>query len=210
MAGQWKNFFSNDHPITLELACGKGEYTTGLARILPGRNFIGIDVKGNRIWVGAKKAIAENLRNVAFVRTQIDRITEYFSPGEVREIWLPFPDPQLRGSKLKKRLTHPKYLRIYQSILSPGALIHLKTDSPALYNFTRQVIDLYNLQLHKHSENVQQDEWANEALKIKTHYEGLNISRSDRIFYLQFSLPDGTLPDKDKQLKELFSETESD
>lgn len=210
MAGKWRDFFHNDHPIILELACGKGEYSVGLARMFPNRNFIGIDVKGNRIWVGAKKALAENLKNVGFLRSQIDKLTDYFAEAEVAEIWLPFPDPQLRGSKLKKRLTHPKYLRLYQSILSPGALIHLKTDSPVLYDFTRQVINLYNLTLHEYSEDVHHDCLANEALSIRTHYEGLDIAGSQKIFYVQFSLPGDILPNKDNELKKLFGEKEFD
>ena len=112
MPGQWEQHFGNSHPITLELACGKGEYALGLARLYPGRNFIGVDLKGNRIWVGARQAIREGLTNVAFLRTQIDLIHQYFAPAEVSEIWITFPDPQLRLSKAKKRLTHPKFLRL--------------------------------------------------------------------------------------------------
>src|SRR5688572_2280832 len=124
MPGKWKDFFGNDRLVTLELACGKGEYTLGLAELYPGRNFIGIDLKGNRIWVGARKAIKQQLTNVAFLRIQIDHISNYFSTGEVAEIWITFPDPQLRSSKAKKRLTHPKFLRLYQHILIPGGVIH--------------------------------------------------------------------------------------
>src|SRR5690606_38035483 len=139
-AGNWAGFFKNENPITLELACGKGEYAVGLARLQADQNFIGIDLKGNRIWVGAKKAIQEGLPNVAFVRTQIDQLANYFAAGEVKDIWITFPDPQLRMSKAKKRLTHPKVLRIYQQILQKGGTINLKTDSPDLYNFTKLVI----------------------------------------------------------------------
>ena len=131
----------------LNLACGKGEYAVGLARIHPEKNFIGIDIKGNRIWKGAKTALDEGLKNVAFLRTQIDKLADYFAPNEVSEIWITFPDPQLRFSKMKKRLTHPKFLRLYQSILKSNALIHLKTDSPDLYNFTKTIINLYELEL---------------------------------------------------------------
>ena len=148
IAGNWSLFWKNDHPITLELACGKGEYAVGLARLYPGRNFIGVDLKGNRIWVGAKKALLEQLNNVAFLRTQIDQIDSYFSNNEVEAIWITFPDPQLRKYKAKKRLTHPKFLRLYQKFLVSGARIHLKTDSPELYQFTKLVIDLYNCSIH--------------------------------------------------------------
>ena len=210
MAGKWNEFFKNDCPITLELACGKGEDTVGRGRLYPERNFIGIDVKGNRIWVGARIAIKENLKNVAFVRSQIDKLTDYFSINEIAEIWLPFPDPQLRGSKLKKRLTHPKYLRLYQSVLKPGGLIHLKTDSPSLYNFTREVIKLYNLRLEVDVDDSHRDVQLDEELKIKTHYESLDIAGSQKIHYLRFSLPAEPLPDKDYELKELIREDHSD
>lgn len=197
--GKWKNVFHNDNPITLELACGKGEYAVGLGRLYPQRNFIGIDLKGNRIWVGAKKALQEKLTNVAFLRTQIDQVTEYFEKEEVNEIWITFPDPQLRLSKAKKRLTHPKFLRLYQQFLAPGGLIHLKTDSPDLYRFTKLVIELYGCPLHTDMDNVFNNETVSEELKIKTHYESLDIAGSNRIHYLCFSLP-ADLGDKEKDL----------
>lgn len=206
MQGQWKQFFHNSFPITLELACGKGEYAVGLGRLFPDRNFIGIDLKGNRIWVGAKTAIKEDLQNVAFIRSHIDKLTAYFAKGEVEEIWLPFPDPQLRGSKAKKRLTHPKYLRLYQSVLTPGGAVHLKTDSPALYNFTRQVIRLYNLKLEADIQDIHQQQNLPEPLKIKTHYESLDIAQSQKIYYLRFLLPCELLPDSDDELKKLLRE----
>ena len=210
MQGQWKSYFKNDNPITLELACGKGEYAVGLGRFFADRNFIGIDLKGNRIWVGAKKAIQENLQNVAFIRSHIDKLCEYFSHQEISEIWLPFPDPQLRGSKAKKRLTHPKFLRIYQMILQPKGPIHLKTDSPDLYNFTKQVIRLYNLPLEEDTGNVDQPGVVHEALKIKTHYENLDIAKSKKFYYLRFTLPSETLPDRDNELKDILSEEYAD
>lgn len=210
MAGKWKDFFKNDFPLTLELACGKGEYALGLGRLHPNRNFLGVDLKGNRIWVGAKKALAENLRNVAFLRTQIDRIATYFAPGEVQEIWLTFPDPQLRTSKAKKRLTHPKFLRLYQQIVAPGGYIHLKTDSPSLYRFTKWVIDLYQLPLVQDIDDVYAQEKINEELQIKTYYEGLDIAASRKVHYLQFRLPSTPLPDKEDQLKIMLREEELD
>lgn len=202
IAGKWKSFFKNENPITLELACGKGEYATGLGQLYPQRNFIGVDLKGNRIWVGAKKALQQNLTNVAFLRTQIDQVTEYFVKDEVAEIWITFPDPQLRMSKAKKRLIHPKFLRLYQQFLIPGGLIHLKTDSPDLYGFTKLVIDLYDCTIHKDLDNVFHQETVPEELKIKTHYESLDIAESNRIHYLCFSLPE-KLPgkEKDEELK---------
>src|SRR5687768_8933057 len=118
MAGNWAQFFKNNSPIILELACGKGEYAVGLAQLYPNKNFIGIDLKGNRIWVGAKKALQIKLTNTAFLRIEIDKIPEFFAPGEVNEIWITFPDPQPRTGKAKKRLTHPKFLRLYEQILN--------------------------------------------------------------------------------------------
>jgi tRNA (guanine-N7-)-methyltransferase len=140
MQGEWNSFFKNNNPNILELACGKGEYTVGLAKLYPGKNFIGVDIKGNRMWAGAKFALVNNLMNAAFLRTQIDKIDQYFTKGEINEIWIIFPDPQLRKSKTKKRLTHPRFLRLYNHFLKPGGLIHLKTDSPDLYHFTKTVI----------------------------------------------------------------------
>ena len=189
IAGNWKNHFANNNPITLELACGKGEYALGLGRLYPQRNFIGVDLKGNRLWVGARKALQEKLDNVAFLRTQIDQLNQYFAPGEVSEIWITFPDPQLRLSKAKKRLTHPKFLRLYQQILSPGGLIHLKTDSPDLYRFTKLVTGMYQCPVHTDNDHVFANENVSAELAIKTHYESLDIAGSNRVHYLCFSLP---------------------
>jgi tRNA (guanine-N7-)-methyltransferase len=196
MAGNWKHYFGNNHPITLELACGKGEYALGLAQLHPERNFIGVDLKGNRLWVGAKKARANGLSNVAFLRIQIDGITGYFAEDEVEEIWITFPDPQLRISKAKKRLTHPKFLRFYQQILTRGGRIHLKTDSPDLYAFTKKVIGMYHCELHEDHDNLYAENGISPELQIKTHYESLDIAGSSRVHYLSFSLPD-VLPGKE-------------
>jgi tRNA (guanine-N7-)-methyltransferase len=207
MQGQWHQFFKNQYPITLELACGKGEYAVGLGQLYAQQNFIGIDLKGNRIWVGAKKALQQGLHNVAFLRTQIDQITGYFAPGEVDAIWITFPDPQLRMSKAKKRLTHPKFLRLYQQFLKPGGKINLKTDSPDLYNFTKLVILLYGLQLHTDIADVFSNDNISPELRIKTHYEGLDIAGSNRIHYLSFSLPSQLAgKEKDDELKQLLKD----
>jgi tRNA (guanine-N7-)-methyltransferase len=187
--GAWNHHFKNNSPITLELACGKGEYTIGLAQMYAQRNFIGIDQKGNRIWVGAKKALQQSLSNVAFLRIQIDGINNYFAQDEVDEIWITFPDPQLRLSKDKKRLTHPKFLRMYQQLLKPGGIIHLKTDSPLLYNFTRKVIEMYGCNLIEATDNVYAQTDIKPELSIKTHYESLDIAGSNRIHYIAFTLP---------------------
>ena len=199
MPGTWHRFFGNSHPLVLELACGKGEYTVGLAQIYPNKNFIGIDQKGNRLWVGAKKAISHNVKNAAFLRIQIDRITDFFETEEVDEIWITFPDPQLRISKSKKRLTHPKFLRLYYQFLVPGGKIHLKTDSPDLYRFTKKVIEMYNCRLHMDYADLYAEPGIPPELHIKTHYEALDIAGSKKVHYLCFSLPE-VLPSKEMDL----------
>jgi tRNA (guanine-N7-)-methyltransferase len=207
MSGKWKDQFKNEQPIVLELACGRGEYTVGLSKLFPEQNFIGVDIKGNRMYLGAKTAIDQSLTNAAFLRTQIEMIADYFESGEVKEIWITFPDPQLRTSKAKKRLTHPRFLRLYQRILAPGGIIHLKTDSPALYQFTLTVIKEYGLTLVTQNEDVYKEKDVDPRLLIKTHYEGLDIAQSNKIFYLSFTLPN-EIPDKDEWLQELLKQTE--
>lgn len=208
--GTWNGFFKNDNPITLELACGKGEYAVGLGKMHPNRNFIGIDIKGNRIWRGATNALDQGLTNVAFIRSLIDKVPDYFNPSEIDEIWITFPDPQLRGSKAKKRLTHPKFLRLYQQILKPGGTIHLKTDSPDLYQFTKLVINLFELPLLEDMDNVYAGTNIKPELQIKTHYEGLDIAGSNRIHYLSFTINKELPLAIDAQLKSLLSEQEPD
>ena len=203
MKDRWNEFFKNNNPIVLELACGKGEYTTGLAQLYPDKNFIGVDIKGNRLWVGARFSLENQLRNAAFLRTQIDKIDQYFSENEISEIWITFPDPQLRLSKAKKRLTHPRFLRLYHKILKPDGKIHLKTDSPDLYHFTKSVIRLYQLPLITDIDNVYQQQNLSQELKIQTHYEGLDIAGSNCIFYLCFMLPE-MLIDNDKKLNDML------
>jgi tRNA (guanine-N7-)-methyltransferase len=200
--GQWSLFFKNQNPIVLELACGKGEYTVGLAQMHPNKNYIGVDVKGNRIFIGAKKCLTENINNAAFLRTQIDGIAQYFAPNEVSEIWITFPDPQLRWGKMNRRLTHPKFLRLYQHFLQPNGIVHLKTDSPDLYIFTKKVIELNNLNVLEDIEDVH-NQLIKEELKIKTHYEGLNISGSNKIYYLSFNIT-GVKEETEEQLKNFF------
>jgi tRNA (guanine-N7-)-methyltransferase len=187
--GTWTRFFENRNPLVLELACGKGEYTVGLAKLFPNKNFIGLDRKGNRLWVGAKKAIAHNLKNVAFLRIQIEQIELYFATEEVDEIWITFPDPQLRVAKAKKRLTHPRFLRSYYQIVKPGGKIHLKTDSPDLYEFTKRVIEMYGCNLLKDVPDIYAEPGIPTELHIKTFYESLDIAQSNQVHYLCFTLP---------------------
>ena len=210
MQGKWNTFFKNESPITLELACGKGEYAVGLGKMYADRNFIGIDIKGNRIWRGAKTALDDGLGNVAFIRSHIDKVTDYFAPGEVSEIWITFPDPQLRGSRAKKRLTHPKFLRLYKKILRQDGLVNLKTDSPDLYQFTLAVINLFELELLENTDQVYAQESMKPELMIKTHYEGLDIAQSNRIHYLCFRINKELPLEKDAVLKQLYSEPDID
>jgi len=209
-AGKWSAHFNNNHPLVLELACGKGEYSVGLAAMQPDQNFIGVDIKGNRIWVGAKKAIQQQLNNVAFIRSQIGLIENYFAQEEVSEIWLPFPDPQLRAAKCRRRLTHPAFLRKYKQILQPGGYIHLKTDSPVLYQFTKRVIELYGLELFHDSSDIREDVKQIPELLIKTHYESLDIAKSNRIHYLKFAITSALDTAKDEVLLEMTKEIEKD
>ena len=206
MKGNWHRFFGNNHPVTLELACGKGEYALGLARLHPDKNFLGVDLKGNRMWVGAKTAIADGLTNVGFLRSQIERIDEYFNEGEVEEIWITFPDPQLRTSRAKKRLTHPRFLKLYQKIMGSKGIVNLKTDSPDLYHFTKMVINLFELPLLSDYDDLYLKNDLSEEMLIKTHYEKLDIAGSSRIHYLRFGLDNAITKEKEEQLKNIVSE----
>jgi len=197
-------------PLTLELACGRGEYAVGLGRMFPEQHFIGIDLKGNRIWKGASIANKDGLKNVAFVRSQIELTSNYFAKNEVDEIWITFPDPQLRWSKSKKRLTHPKFLRLYQQFLKNNGIVHLKTDSPLLYNFTLKVIELYGLHLIYKTDHLYAEQNIDPRCLIKTYYEGLDIAQSNKIHYIQFNI-DGDLPlELDEILKEAIKDIPMD
>ena len=200
MQGKWHKHFKNKQPIILELACGRGEYTVSLAKLYPYKNFVGIDIKGNRMYIGAKKALDERITNAAFLRTQIEKLPVYFAQDEIDEIWITFPDPQLRLSKAKKRLTHPRFLRLYQQVLKAKGCIHLKTDSPDLYLFTKMVAKMLVIDIMVDLDNAYSQENIEAELKIKTHYESLDIAGSKKIHYLQFRLP-AVLKDIDQQLQ---------
>lgn len=188
LQGKWHHdYFNNPHPITLELGCGRGEYTVNLARLFPKRNFIGIDIKGARLWRGAKTGIEENLKNVAFLRIQIENIATCFDKEEVAEIWITFPDPQPQLSRIRKRLTHPRFLESYKKILQPNGLIHLKTDNDRLYEYTLQVIKDWGLKLLKNTANLYESGLMNEVLAIQTTYEKTYRSQGKNINYLCFS-----------------------
>lgn len=198
--GHWYEHFGNTNPITLELACGKGEYSVGLGREHKNRNFIGVDIKGNRIYIGAKKSLAEGLGNVAFLRAQIQQLPDYFAPGEVSEMWIVFPDPFL--NKAKNRLTHPRFLLEYQRVLKPGGLIHLKTDSQELYNFTQEVLQEQGCKVHTDIADIYGKGLATGPLAIQTFYEGLHLADGRTIYYICFSLPESQIivpPKKEKE-----------
>jgi tRNA (guanine-N7-)-methyltransferase len=196
--------------ITLELACGRGEYAVGLGRMFPEQTFIGIDLKGNRIWKGASIANKDGLKNVAFVRSQIELTSNYFAKNEVDEIWITFPDPQLRWSKAKKRLTHPKFLRLYQQFLKKEGIVHLKTDSPLLYHFTLKVIEMYGLHLIYKTDHLYAEQTIDPRCLIKTYYEGLDIAQSNKIHYIQFNIGKDLPLELDEVLKEAIKDIPMD
>ncbi|MDO5036099.1 MAG: tRNA (guanosine(46)-N7)-methyltransferase TrmB [Porphyromonas sp.] len=185
--GRWgSDVFGNDHPIVLELGCGRGEYTVGLARSFPQTNFVGIDIKGNRMWSGAKSAHEEGLENVRFLRTQIELIDHFFAPGEVSEVWLTFPDPQMK--KLRRRLTSVGFLEQYRR-LTGGGLLHLKTDSNFLYLYTLAVAEANQLTLREHHADVYMETDEGSLLqRVKTYYEQQWLERGMTIKYLQIEL----------------------
>lgn len=187
--GRWNaSYFKNDNPITLELACGKGEYTLALAQKFPDRNFIGVDLKGARLWKGAKAAIEQGLTNVAFLRVPIERITEFFAKDEVSEIWIPFPDPYPRPGKAKKRLTSPRFLNLYRNIIRQGSLIHLKTDDGNLFTYTLDVLRIEGCLIREVKEDLHAFPDGNELLSIQTAYELKHLAAGKKIRYLCFSL----------------------
>jgi tRNA (guanine-N7-)-methyltransferase len=189
MKGNWRNqFFKNNSKITLELACGKGEYTRGLAQLFPEENFIGMDIKGNRIWTAVNVAQKADLKNVAFIRDQIDHLEDYFEPGEVDEIWITFSDPFLQPGRAKKRLTSNKFLPLYQSVLKKGGLVHLKTDSDTLYHFTLEVIAENNLKIIHNYNDIYDQNVAHLTYNIQTYYEGMHLKNGLTIKYICYQI----------------------
>lgn len=188
IAGNWNStFFHNNNPIVLELGCGRGEYTVGLAQMFPYRNFIGIDIKGARIWAGAKQAIQLKLSNVGFLRTNIEFLTRFFSHDEVEEIWITFPDPQMK--KTTKRLTSTFFCNRYQQILKNGGIINLKTDSPFLYKYTHEMVLLNRFPVITDTNDLYHSEYTDNILSLKTHYERQWLDRGMTIKYISFRLP---------------------
>ncbi|MBK6443956.1 MAG: tRNA (guanosine(46)-N7)-methyltransferase TrmB [Bacteroidetes bacterium] len=189
LKGKWhENFFHNQAPIVLELGCGRGEYTVNLAEKFPEKNFIGIDWKGARLWRGAKTGVESQIKNMAFLRIQIENIASFFGPDEVDEIWITFPDPHLRERDDQKRLTSHRFLNLYRQFLKPNGFVNLKTDSRFLYDFTIEVIQDQNLPIKIQTEHLYQSEYADDVLSIKTTYEKIWLKEGLNICYLKFSL----------------------
>mgnify|MGYP000368524127 CR=1 FL=1 len=189
MKGRWNELhFKNDQPIVVELACGGGEYTVAMARSIPNRNYIGVDIKGARIWKGAKIAKSENLTNAAFLRTRIEQLNLFFGEQEISEIWITFPDPFLKHSKSNRRLTSPFFLNIYKPLLKKGGFINLKTDSPTLYNYTLEIIQQEKLNLIYEKDNIYTDELYTEELHFKTYYEKMHLKNSRTIKFIRYTL----------------------
>jgi tRNA (guanine-N7-)-methyltransferase len=185
LKGAWRSeVFGNDHPVVLELGCGRGEYTVGLGRLFPGKNFIGIDIKGARMWAGARESFASGMTNVAFLRANIELIAHFFAPGEVSEIWLTFPDPQMK--KLNKRLTGTRFMRLYREILSDNGRIHLKTDSPFMYAYTCEMIRANRYPVAVQTDDLYHSGLMDGILSIRTHYEQQWLERGLSIKYVQF------------------------
>lgn len=186
LKGQWnREVFRNDHPIVLEIGCGKGEYTVELGKLYPEKNFIGLDIKGARMWKGAKIAAESGMKNVAFLRMYAEMLESVFAPGEIAEIWITFPDPQM--AKARKRLTGSRFLSLYQKILQPDAVIHLKTDSPFLYTYTSELIKANQLTATVNTEDLYGCGMDDKILGIKTFYEKQWLTRGKKIKYIRFS-----------------------
>ena len=201
LKGRWnEQFFHNDHPIVLELGCGRGEYTVGLARLFPDKNFIGVDIKGARMWSGATESLHEGLKNVAFLRTNIEIIDRFFAPEEVGEIWLTFSDPQMK--KATKRLTSTYFMSRYRRFLTDNGLIHLKTDSNFMFTYTKYMVEHNHLPVEFSTDDLYHSGLVDNILSIRTYYEQQWLDRGLNIKYLKFHLPqDGELQEPDIEIE---------
>jgi len=185
--GKWRDtFFKNTNPIVLELGCGRGEYTVGLASEFPDKNFLGVDVKGDRIWFGSTSAIEKGLKNVGFLRTQIQLLEDFFEAGEISEIWITFPDPRPKARDAKRRLTSPRFLKLYKKILSTEGVIHLKTDNTPLYEYTLEVLNDFQAKVVAHTDDLYNSILVNEHLGIQTRFEKSFFEKGFNIKYLKF------------------------
>jgi len=187
--GQWNALqFANDQPLIVELACGRGEFTLGLGRQYPNQNFIGVDIKGSRIWKGSSSATAEGIHTVAFLRTQIQQLQDFFAAGEISELWITFPDPFPRDGDEKRRLTSPKFLEMYKQLVKPGGLIHFKTDNTGLYEYTDLVLNYRpDCQILFNTADFYESELRDAHHGIKTRYEKIFSDKGEKIKYIQFS-----------------------
>ena len=185
--GKWEDFFGNKNPIVLELGCGKGEYTVGLARKFPEKNFIGIDIKGARMWTGATQALDEGLTNAAFLRSRIEFIHHFFTENEISEIWITFPDPQMK--KANKRLTSTRFMEQYSHVLKEGGIMHMKTDRNFFYKYTKAMIEKNRLTLHFETDDLYNSGLNEDMLEIRTFYEQQWLSRGLNIKYIRFHCP---------------------
>ena len=187
--GLWnEKYFKNANPVILELGCGKGEYTIGLARAHPQCNFIGVDIKGARIWTGAKTALEKNINNVAFVRTRIEFIESFFGKDEIDEIWITFPDPQLKKRRNKKRLTGSRFLTMYRNFLKRDGLMHLKTDNKVMFSYTWELVKINNFELVCGTNDLYGSDFTGPARDIQTFYEKQFLEEDLKIHYLQFRI----------------------
>ncbi|HLT06082.1 MAG TPA: tRNA (guanosine(46)-N7)-methyltransferase TrmB [Cyclobacteriaceae bacterium] len=186
--GAWQQEqFQNEHPLTVELACGRGEFTVGLARQYPERNFIGVDIKGSRIWKGSTIAIAEGLENVAFLRSQIEALENFFAHGEIDELWITFPDPRPKEGDEKKRLTSPRFLDMYKPLIRKGGVVHLKTDNTGLFLYTKELLqDRDDVQLLVSTDDFYSSPYRDEHFGIQTRYEKMFSEQGEKIKYLRF------------------------
>lgn len=190
LKGKWaESFFKNQKPVSLELGCGKGEYTLGLAESFPDRNFIGVDIKGSRIWRGAKTAINNNLSNVGFLRTRIELISSFFAGDEIEEIWITFPDPQLKKGRSSKRLTSSAFLNSYRPFLKPDGLVHLKTDSQELFEYTKALLIVNKMEIIWATNDLYKETLPDKILSLKTYYEIKFLEEGKKMTYLSFKLP---------------------
>ena len=201
MRGHWnEEYFHNDNPIVLELGCGKGEYTVGLAKLFPNVNFIGVDIKGARMWTGATQAINEGLKNVAFLRTNIEIIERFFTEDEVQEIWLTFSDPQMKNPR--KRLTSTYFMNRYRKFLNPDGLIHLKTDSNFMFTYTKYMVEENKFPVEFCTDDLYHSGLADDILSIRTYYEQQWLDRGLNIKYMKFRLPqEGELREPDVEIE---------